>query len=456
MKETNMNDQVACMICGQKRKQITVAHARSHGFKNTKEYQEKFPDARLYTQETLKKRRKSRRLKLTETIDDRQIDHNFHEPKNRTNRRISYDEFLKLVHAGNSINDIRDTGVSKHQLAFYSALSQNKIKITRGQFEVEYLAGKSLDEIAKRYDINRGYVTHLREYFGIKRLGPKFINRKKTEKPLSDFQKRMAYGSLMGDSFRMSPSSLKMKHSIKQRYHLLWKYDNMIEHISPHSFSLSSAVDKRNGNSNYAFHFYTNANTDIENIISEFYPDGAKVISDSIMENLNELSLACWFMDDGTTRWYEEQGWNATCEFCTDDFPHESILVIMRSMKEKWGLTASIRKNGAKKDGTAKYRIRLKVDDTQSFFDMVRPHVIPSMLYKIDREAARVRRIENAKREDRKRTDPIGLLREEVNEIAQYLIDNHKNRLDELDVIRDIEVSRHVVAEDVAYRLLKF
>ena len=379
-------DQVKCKVCGAIRRQITVGHVRQHGFKDTKAYMQKYPDAEIFSKKTQEARRKSRGVKIDNPADIKEIKSDLKIPTHRTKKRITYEEFKKFIGEGCSLKDIiKSQGVSKHQIYFYSALAQGKINVTREQFDHDY-ATKTLDDLAKLYKISRENVTCLRDHYAIKRRSATYFHRKKTEKPLSFRQKQIVYGGLMGDASKMSPSSVKMKQSLKQKDYLMWKYEELKEHVSPVSLQEHSYYDKRYDKTYHNIRFYTYANTDVETIIRKFYGVDGKWVSDDVLNHINELAMAVWFMDDGTTDWYYRTQHNnkPTCKFCTDSFSFGDCERIILWFEEVWGIYATCVAVSGRQHHT---RIKLDTKNTPKLFDLIRPYVIPSMLYKVDYQA---------------------------------------------------------------------
>lgn len=439
-----MDKTAKCSVCGITCKQITKSHVQTHGFESIKEYLKKYPQSITISQQTLHNRNNSRRLMLDDPIKSSVVEHDFHISKARTRERISYEEFLDLIKQGVSLIEMKkNLGVSKHQVGFYSALAQNKISITKEQFEEEYKSGQSLDQISKKYTIQRDHVTQLRDFWGIKRLGPKYINRKKTEKPLSFRQKRIVYGGLMGDAGKMSFSSVKMKQSIKQKDYLLWKYAELKEHVSPISLQVTADFDKRYNKRNYNIRFYTNANSDIEEIVKKFYCSGKKIITDDILNHMDDLALAIWFMDDGTTDWYERNGSNRnpTCKFCTDSFSFEEVQLICEALKEMWDITSDPRCVGKGKDGELKYRPILNVENTQKLFKIIKPYIIPSMQYKINKEAYHVWLEKKKKREELGKINYNAIIKPDLYEIDEYMKKNHPDQNDKINIFANKHIS---------------
>ncbi len=302
-------------------------------------------------------------------------------PKNRKIKSISYVEFQKLRSEGATRSTLISEGISKHQISFFYSLSKNKISISKEQFESEYLSGKSLVEIAEEFGISKDFIVHLREHFGIKRLGPKFIHRKKNEQPLTFRQQKIIYGSLMGDAGKISSSSIRMKQSVKQKFYLEWKFHELQNLVSKRGVKKTSSYQKAMGKTYYAYEFYTSANTEIEDIILKFYSPH-KHISQNILDNLDELSLAVWFMDDGYTGWGKCENSKPSAHLCTDSFLKSECNLICNWFQQKYGIDPHLRTRNKEKQS---YRVVFPTVETPKLFALIRPYIIPSMMYKIER-----------------------------------------------------------------------
>jgi hypothetical protein len=307
-------------------------------------------------------------------------------PTHRKVGRLTLEQFREHKENGIGIREMPKLfKVSKNHVQFLSALDQGKFdNITSDIFYDEYIKGMSLFEIADKHNISREYIGFLREHFDIDRLGAKFINRKKTEKCLTQRQKDIIYGTLMGDGGKMSPSSLKIKQSTKQREYAIWKFNELQEHVSLKSLQDESSLDVRYGKIYENVRFYTNANTEIESIIKAFYPQGAKKIDETILNCLTSLSVAVWFMDDGTTNWckrLQNPGINVqpSSQLCTDSFSFTEVELICRWFNERWNINCK-----PKIRNKTKWRVMFPTTETPKLFALIRPHMHPSLLYKID------------------------------------------------------------------------
>ncbi len=312
-------------------------------------------------------------------------------PKHRKRARLTLEEFRRHKKCGIGIRVMpKILGVSKNHVQFLSAIDQDRFSnVTKDQFRSDYLAGISLFEIAEKYSIPKDYIGFMREHFDIPRLGAKFINRKKTEKPLTNRQKELIYGSLMGDAGKMSSSSIKMKQSIKQRPYLMWKFGELSEHISLKSLQEEKTFDKRYGKTYTGVRFYSHANTDVETIITQFYESGKKVITQQILDNLTAFSIAVWHMDDGNTDWSKVSKYpnsKPESKLCTDSFSLLECEMIVKWFKDRWNIISHTRRHRRTSDGTG-YRVIFSTTETPKLFALIRPYIIPSMLYKVDYQA---------------------------------------------------------------------
>lgn len=75
---------------------------------------------------------------------------------------------------------------------------------------------------------------------------------------------------------------------------------------------------------------------------------------------MTELSLAVWWLDDGSLVAKGKQG-----VLCTDGFTEEEVKKIVQYLRVRWGIETKayiVRENGEpklKKDGAERWRIRL-------------------------------------------------------------------------------------------------
>lgn len=99
-----------------------------------------------------------------------------------------------------------------------------------------------------------------------------------------------------------------------------------------------------------------------------------KVLPIQLKEWMSDLSLAYWFMDDGSSKWKNKV---LALRFCTDCFIEPEIDILISILKDKFDLNVTKTKN--KND---KWRLYVGTENYEKIKNIIYPHIIPSMLYK--------------------------------------------------------------------------
>jgi hypothetical protein len=111
-----------------------------------------------------------------------------------------------------------------------------------------------------------------------------------------------------------------------------------------------------------------------------FYVNGIKRIPALIAEYLTPVGLAYWFMDDG---YADRSGY----VFCTNSFTYEEVCLLVEALKSKFDLDCSIH---TRNDRINKpYLIYVKSNSVSKFVNLVKPHMHPSMSYKLTLRGSR-------------------------------------------------------------------
>ncbi|OGG67033.1 hypothetical protein A2Z56_00200 [Candidatus Kaiserbacteria bacterium RIFCSPHIGHO2_12_45_16] len=197
-----------------------------------------------------------------------------------------------------------------------------------------------------------------------------------TVERLNQFQKSVIIGTILGDGYIRIVSGrqnafLEINHSVSQTEYVLWKY-NVLKGIR------AGAPKVRNGNGKRkAIRFYTRQSSELAELKSIFYIDNVKVIPHDLQ--LDSVSLAVWFMDDGSRCRESDVYLN------TQQFDIESQLILIRALK-KLGLDATLNKD------KQYFRIRFLKKSIPKLFELIESTIIPSMKYKIGLESVETTR----------------------------------------------------------------
>lgn len=118
----------------------------------------------------------------------------------------------------------------------------------------------------------------------------------------------------------------------------------------------------------------------ITSMYKRTYLEGRKVIQPHTVKLLTPLALAILYQDDGS---YGADLKTTRITKYSLSIPEQEL--ISKGIVDRWGIIFRVIKAGNNRDGTPKHLLRLRLSDRDRFFDLIRPYVVPSMLYKIVR-----------------------------------------------------------------------
>jgi len=184
---------------------------------------------------------------------------------------------------------------------------------------------------------------------------------------LTQFQKSLIIGTVLGDGYlRILPRSknalLEINHSFNQKDYVDWKCDSLKEFVKS-----KPKIRKNNGN-RFAYRFYTKQHTELTKIYKSFYQNGKKLIPDNL--DLDPVSLAVWYMDDGS-KCRDSDIYLNTQQFELND---QRKLI---SALEKLGLKVKINKD------KNYFRLRFLKSSIPKLRELLKNKIIPSMQYKL-------------------------------------------------------------------------
>jgi len=312
-------------------------------------------------------------------------------PSHRTQKQISIEEYKKLLDEGYRIKDFVKIGVSKHYVGFLNAMMKGKITLDKETLAKEYCI-IPLEELSKKYNISREHLTYLREYYGIKRKGAKIFKRliRESKNELTQRQRDISLGSLLGDAYCGKWGCIAFKQSIKQYDYCLWKFNEFKEHTNYKKLKEEEYYDERYDSINSVVSFLTHTRKEFIEMRNYMYKNDRKVVTIDWLNKINELALAVWFMDDGGTDWTYRNGIKQSenslpfSKIYTCAFSDEENNLIVDWFKKKWNIECGIK---YKTPGETNPYLYFYAIDTQKLFNIIRPHVIESMKYKIDEDA---------------------------------------------------------------------
>lgn len=198
--------------------------------------------------------------------------------------------------------------------------------------------------------------------------------------PLSNKCQEIILGSLLGDGSlkihkHYRSARFSFKYSIKQKEYFFWKAGRMEEISSERCwwFQEEQGTWGKSKKLRYQSRALSGLTT-IYHLISE---NGSFTIQRKWLDMLTPLSLAMWWLDDGSLIGSGRQG-----VFCTDGFSYEQQVLLSSYLDKAWGIKTAI---GEKKKGLNQYRLWVySSENMKKFLRIILPHIqVESMLYKV-------------------------------------------------------------------------
>lgn len=203
----------------------------------------------------------------------------------------------------------------------------------------------------------------------------------KREFRFNNEQNQILLGSLLGDGCIHSNNEHSYcyieAHCEEQEDYLLWKNNILKFNVNCYLHSYHQKKIFQINRGNVIFKYYYDL----------FYPNGKKTVTREILDKLEPLALAVWFMDDGGYNYM-----NKVLTLSTHCFGLEGNQIIQKYFRERWNINCKIQKiyqrvtniSLNRKEGTY-YVLRFNVKETKKLIEIFKFYIIqiPSMIYKI-------------------------------------------------------------------------
>jgi hypothetical protein len=180
---------------------------------------------------------------------------------------------------------------------------------------------------------------------------------------LTGEQRSVLIGSLLGDgSMRCKTNALlEINHALAQRAYVDWKYRVFADLVRTPPAARDSNGDRK------AYRFVTRSLEALTPYYRAFYPSGRKTVPEF---ELTDLALAVWFMDDGCRS-------RSSIYLNTQQFTVAEQLRLIDHLDRQFGLKTTLNRD------RSYVRLRLRVSSVPSFREIVGPHLLPELAYKL-------------------------------------------------------------------------
>lgn len=235
------------------------------------------------------------------------------------------------------------------------------------------IKGYSTKEITEKLNLCREVIRRRARLLGIKPFRGKSQFYKIKDCP-NDL-KQLIIGSLLGDGTfekiqeKNGNSCLIIAHCKEQFEYLDMKYQILLKYSLINKITKTIYTDDRFKNPEYTlFKIKSRRNPIFTYIRNKCYIEGKKHLFFDIIEDIDEMGLAIWYMDDGYVT-------NNSCILSTCSFTKEEQLLLSYFLLGRFGLHFTVGKN----DNS----MYLLSSDFNKFRNIISPFILESMKYKL-------------------------------------------------------------------------
>lgn len=189
------------------------------------------------------------------------------------------------------------------------------------------------------------------------------------EQTLSRRTKEVILGSLLGDGSlkihqKYKNARFSFRHSIKQKEYFFWKKEQLKDISSDRCWWLQENDGK---GSNGKLRYQSLALPALSEVYQAVCDRGKFKIQRNWLNQLTPLSLAVWWMDDGSVIANGRKG-----VFCTDSFSYREQLTLLEYLKNVWKIETKI----GKLVGPDRYRLFMySAEQTKRFLRTILPYI---------------------------------------------------------------------------------
>lgn len=212
----------------------------------------------------------------------------------------------------------------------------------------------------------------------------KTIKELESSVSLSQRAREIILGALLGDGSLKIHEPYKnarfsFRHSGKQSEYFYWKANELKEISSGSSVFIQKADGYSN---NEKIRFQSGALESLTELYKITHKKRQLFIRRRWLNMMSALSLAIWWMDDGSLISNGRKG-----VICTDGLDYRSLMLLKKYLWAEWGLNVHIGKIGKKRDGRKDFYYRLwlrSTEELKKFLRVILPYIkVESMLSKV-------------------------------------------------------------------------
>ena len=214
--------------------------------------------------------------------------------------------------------------------------------------------------------------------------------KQKQIKELNNTEKGLLLALCLGDGCLRKPHpktgavQLEIGHSIEQLTYCTYKRDivySIFKGKNPPKIGIREINIKGKV---YKTCRFTKTNDYFISLRKKLYPYGRKTITRELLNMLDLQGIAIWYMDDGSCYYKSSKvDGHSVCidlRISTDCFTKEEHEIIVDYFREVWGINFYVFYSKSRNV----YCIRANKQAAIKFINLIKPYIIPEMMYKCD------------------------------------------------------------------------
>lgn len=191
-------------------------------------------------------------------------------------------------------------------------------------------------------------------------------------------QEQIILGKLLGDaSLRTIASSAHLEWGHTKEHE---QYFDFVANGLGDLFAKKSKKEYMSGFGSKMIRGRTISLFSLKKKFSSFYKKGKKIAPNWVAKELTPLSIAFWYMDDGSLGHHEDQEDRAHFAVC--DFSEKDCKVLLKGLK-KFNINGVYYQSSNHDKNKKHSRIRLNADEAEKLFILIAPYITSCMQYKL-------------------------------------------------------------------------
>lgn len=209
---------------------------------------------------------------------------------------------------------------------------------------------------------------------------------KRNTHKLNRYQRKLILDMTIGDGLLKSDGRLQIKHSIKQEGYLYWKEKLLNNAGIPTHIIYSNNMSF--GKQQKCITLTTQTSIAIKHLRHFLYRPTKFLFYPSFFKHLDDLSIAIWYMDDGScNKYHNHNGSIHKGEVSLSTYTSiEQNKLIIDFFKQKYNIDFKI--ESYHPNPKLFYISTSSVDSTKKFLDIVEPYIlqVPCLIYKLNND----------------------------------------------------------------------